>query len=73
MTKLLYLDNAASTPVDERVVKKMLEFFSENFGNASSQHIIGRNAKFALEDARKIIAKSIGAKTSEIYFTSGGT
>jgi len=71
--KFLYLDNAASTPVDERVVKKMLPFFSEKFGNASSQHSIGREAKFALEDARKIIAKSINAKTSEIYFTSGGT
>jgi len=69
----LYLDNAASTQVDERVLKKMLPFFSENFGNASSQHIIGKNSKFALEDSRKIIAKSIGAKTSEIYFTSGGT
>ncbi len=69
----VYLDNAATTKVDEKVVKEMLPYFAEQYGNASSMHIEGNNAKNALEKARKIIANSLGAKTSEIYFTSGGT
>jgi len=71
--KQIYLDNAATTPVDERVLKAMLPYFSNNFGNASSQHQVGQEAKNALEKSRKIIAKSINAKTSYIIFTSGGT
>ena len=57
--KQIYLDNAATTPVDERVVKAMLPYFSEKFGNASSQHLIGQEAKRALEESREIIAKAI--------------
>ncbi len=69
----LYFDNAATTKVDERVVKEMLPYFSEKFGNASSQHTAGQEAKNALEKAKKMIAKKINAKTEEIIFTSGGT
>jgi len=71
--KLIYLDNAATTRVDDDVLKTMLPYFTEKFGNASSTHFKGQEAKNALEDSRKIIAKSIGAKSQEIYFTSGGT
>jgi len=71
--KEIYLDNAASTKVDERVLKKMTPYFGEKYGNASSVHIIGQEAKRALEESRDIIANSIGAKSDEIIFTSGGT
>jgi len=71
--KEIYLDNAASTKVDERVLRKMIPYFSEKYGNASSVHIVGQEAKRALEESRDIIAKSIGAKSDEIVFTSGGT
>ncbi len=69
----IYLDNAATTKVDEKVLKEMIPYFNVNYGNASSMHLSGNTAKNALDKARKIIAKSINAKTSEIYFTSGGT
>ena len=72
-TKTIYLDNAATTRVDEAVVKEMLPYFTESFGNASSQHLVGQEAKRALEESRETIAKSIGAKYDEIIFTSGGT
>ncbi|MEK6936238.1 MAG: cysteine desulfurase family protein [Nanoarchaeota archaeon] len=71
--KKVYLDNAATTPVDERVVKEMLPYFTGKFGNASSKHLLGQEAKRALEESRHIIAKSIGAKDDEIIFTSSGT
>ncbi len=71
--KQIYLDNAASTKVSDEVVKEMLPYFSEKFGNASSQHFKGQEAKQALDKSRKIIAKSVNAKTHEIIFTSGGT
>jgi cysteine desulfurase len=71
--KNIYLDNGATTMTDEKVVKEMLPYFGEKFGNASSSHLVGQNAKNALMKSRKIIAKKIGAKTSEIFFTSGGT
>jgi cysteine desulfurase len=71
--KEIYFDNAATTKVDEKVVKEMLPYFTENFGNASSQHDFGIKAKEALERSRKIIAKSIKANPGEIIFTSGGT
>jgi len=61
MAKEIYFDNAATTKVDEKVVKEMLPYFTENFGNASSQHDVGIKAKEALERSRKIIAKSIKA------------
>jgi len=71
--KQIYLDNGATTKPDERVVKEMLPYFGEKFGNASSSHLVGQNAKNTLTKSRKIIANAIGAKTSEIIFTSGGT
>jgi len=69
----IYLDNAATTPVDNRVLEAMLPFYNESFGNASSVHKFGREVKVLLEDARDTIADFIGARSSEIYFTSGGT
>ena len=72
-TKEIYLDNAATTRVDEKVVKAMLPFFNNNYGNASSSHEFGKRAKESIEKAREVIAKSINAEKDEIYFTSGGT
>lgn len=69
----IYFDHAATTPVDKRVLEKMLPFFSDNFGNANSQHVFGRNAVKFVDDARDAIAKIINARPSELYFTSGGT
>ncbi len=71
--KTIYFDNAASTKVADEVVKEMLPYFGEKYGNASSQHFKGQEAKQALEKARRIIANSINAKPHEIIFTSGGT
>jgi len=73
MKKNIYLDNAATTPVAKEVLDEMQPYFSEKYGNASSTHSKGIEAKQALEKSRIIIAKSIGAKSSEIIFTSGGT
>jgi cysteine desulfurase len=69
----IYLDNAATTPVDPRVVEAMQRHFTESFGNASSVHWFGQQSRKDLEDARSIIAASIGATPGEIVFTSGGT
>jgi cysteine desulfurase len=71
--KVIYLDNAATTPVDKRVAEEMLPYMTEIYGNASSQHTKGQEAKRSLEDARNIIAKSIKARSDEIIFTSSGT
>jgi cysteine desulfurase len=69
----IYLDHAATTPVDPRVVEAMLPYLTEKFGNASSLHQYGREAGEALEDARETIAGKINAKPEEIIFTSGGS
>jgi len=69
----IYLDNAASTKIDPNVLKAMKPFFIEKYGNASSLHHKGREAKEALELARKIIAKKINTKPDEIVFTGSGT
>jgi cysteine desulfurase len=71
--KEIYLDNAATTKIDPKVLKAMLPYFDQKYGNASSTHTKGREAKNAMEDARRVIAKSIGAASEEIIFTSGGT
>ncbi|NVJ22931.1 MULTISPECIES: cysteine desulfurase family protein [Myxococcus] len=69
----LYLDHNATTPVDPEVVDAMLPYLREHFGNPSSGHPYGRRAHQALEAARAQVAALIGAKPSEILFTSGGT
>ncbi len=69
----IYLDNAASTMVDPKVVKAMEPYFTEKYGNASSLHHKGREAKEGLDRARRIISKSINAKADEIIFTGSGT
>jgi cysteine desulfurase len=69
----VYLDNAATTPVDKRVLEAMLPYFSEKYGNPSSIYKFSEEARRAVEDARGKVAKLIGAETSEIVFTSGGT
>jgi len=69
----IYLDYAATTPVDRRVLEAMQPYFTGIFGNASSVHAAGREAKAALEEARATIARSIGAQPAELVFTSGGT
>jgi len=71
--KRIYLDNAATTKVDENVAKKVQEVFLESYGNASSQHSIGRKAGEELENARGRIAEFVGCESSELVFTSGGT
>jgi len=71
--KKIYLDYAATTPVDPRVVKAMLPYFSEKFGNTMSLHSFGQEAKEALEESREVVANLMGAKPNEIIFTSSAT
>ena len=71
---MIYLDYNATTPIDERVLSEMLPFFTEHFGNASSNaHALGWYAQGAVEKARQQVANFIGAESSEIIFTSGAT
>jgi cysteine desulfurase len=69
----VYFDNAATTPLDERVLEAMLPYMRDTYGNPSSIHGFGRSARAAIERSRKRIADNIGASMSEIFFTSGGT
>ena len=71
--KLIYADYAATSPVEERVLKEMLPCFTESYGNPSGVHCVSRTASKAVAEARRKIAAAIGADYSEIYFTSGGT
>src|ERR1700722_9463856 len=68
-----YLDYNATTPVDPAVLEAMLPFLADNFGNASSIHSPGQRARAAVDRARDSVAALLGAKPSEIVFTSGGT
>jgi cysteine desulfurase len=69
----VYLDNAATTPVDPQVVAAMTDALTLLYGNPSSIHADGRNARAAVEEARKRVAKRINASIGEVFFTSGGT
>ena len=71
--KRIYMDNAATTPVAREVVEAMLPYFSEHFGNASSIHKEGQDARRAIEDARRKIAKFMNAREEEVIFTGSGT
>lgn len=73
MTKRIYMDNAATTAMRGEALKEMLPYFAEHFGNPSSIHAEGRDAKRAVEAARKQVADAIGAEPREIYFTAGGS
>lgn len=73
MKQRVYLDNAATTQVDERVVLSMLPYHSEEYGNASSLHSFGTHAKEIMDRSRRKLASFIGAHPDEIVFTSGGT
>lgn len=69
----VYLDNAATTKLDEEVLKAMLPLMTEDFGNPSSIHGFGRKTRSAIENARKTVAKLLNVTPAEIFFTSGGT
>lgn len=69
----IYFDNAATTPLDKEVVEAMLPYMTTHFGNPSSIYSYGRETRLAVENARKTVAKLLGAHPSEIFFTSGGT
>ena len=69
----IYMDNAATTAVSRQVLDKMLPYFTDVYGNASSIHGTGRDARKALEEARRQVASVLNCKPQEIYFTSGGS
>lgn len=69
----IYLDYAATTPMDPRVLDAMMPFFMNDFGNPSSTHFFGQKAEAAVDLARQEVARSLGARVDEIYFNSGGS
>jgi cysteine desulfurase len=69
----VYLDHSATTPIDERVLAAMMPFLTEHYGNASSVHMFGQEARAAVDRARRQVASLVGARANEIVFTSGGT
>jgi cysteine desulfurase len=71
--RAIYLDYAATTPMDERVVQAMLPYMTQQFGNPSSLHVFGREARQAVARARRQVAALLGAQPEEIFFTSGGS
>jgi cysteine desulfurase len=73
MKKKIYFDHGATTPVDPLVLEEMMPYFNEKYGNASSPHTVGAQARKAVEFAREQIAQAINVDPEEIYFTSGGT
>lgn len=73
MDRKIYFDHAATTPTNQKVLSKMLPYFTENFGNPSSVYEIARSNKRDIEMAREKVSKVIGAQANEIYFTAGGT
>lgn len=73
MSDLIYLDHAATTAVHPDVLKEMLPYFTDRFGNPSSVYGFAANNKNKLTEARETIAGALGAKPEEIYFTAGGS
>lgn len=73
MPERIYADNASTTPADPRTVEAMLPFLTERFGNASSIHVFGQEARAAVDSARASAAKLLGCSPNEVVFTSGGT
>ena len=73
MSKLIYLDNAATTKTAPEVVEAMLPYFTEYYGNPSSVYSFAAQNKEVITQQREIIANALGAKTEEIYFTAGGS
>ena len=73
MTNTVYLDHAATTPLDGEVLQKMTPYLTDVYGNADSPHAVGRKAMLAVDTARDTVAAALNAKPNEIYFTSGGT
>ena len=71
--KIKYFDNAATTKLDDEVLKEMLPYLKDNYGNPSSIYKLGREARKAIEDSREKIAKVLNCKANEIYFTAGGS
>ena len=69
----IYFDNAATTPIDPEVLDAMMPYLTTHFGNPSSIYSYGRETRLAVENARKTVAKILGANPGEIFFTSGGT
>src|ERR671916_3482111 len=69
----VYLDHSATTPVDPRVVEAMLPYLTAKFGNPSSVHFYGQEARAAVDRARREVADLIGARPNEVVFLSGGT
>ena len=73
MSERIYLDNSATTQVDERVVEAMIPCFRQYYGNASSVHLFGQDARRVVDEARRAVASLLGTDTREVAFTSGGT
>lgn len=73
MANRIYLDNAATTPLDPLVLEAMMPYLTTQFGNPSSIYSYGRESRLAIENARKTVAKILNAHPAEIFFTSGGT
>lgn len=73
MDKYIYLDNAATTRADSKVIEAMLPYFSETFGNPSSVHTFGQEARSAVDRSRDIVAKFLNCDPMEVIFTSGGS
>ena len=70
---MIYLDYAATTPVDEEVLSAMMPYLKTNFGNPGSMHAVGREAARAISESRAWVAQNLGVSPTEVYFTSGGT
>jgi len=71
--RLIYMDNAATTATRPEVLEAMMPYFTQHYGNASSIHTFGRNARRAMENARKQVAAALGCEPREVYFTAGGS